>query len=143
MKWIRNAFTNTTSVHHGHCHEVTIECETEAHGVIALEDYIMDLARSKIIRNGMGHYTERYRYEEGAWRIAETKLTRLFCGGEPVTAQQAFVQDESAPAQSLSPFDQRDRGFRGYARAAAEKHSWVWRRTMPCGTRNLDRGYRP
>jgi hypothetical protein len=25
-----------------------------------------------------GHYHERYRVEEGAWRIAETRLTRLY-----------------------------------------------------------------
>jgi len=80
MAWIRSAFVNSTSVHHGHCHEVTIDSETEAHGVIAMEDFIYELDRATLIHNSQGHYTERYRFEDGAWRIAETKLTRLHAG---------------------------------------------------------------
>ena len=30
--------------------------------------------------NAAGHYHEKYRMEDGAWRIAEVKLTRLFVG---------------------------------------------------------------
>jgi hypothetical protein len=78
MEWIRNAFSKWTSVHHGHCHEVTIDSETEAHGVIAMEDYIRDLDRRTKVVHAAGHYHERYRIEDGVWRIAETKLTRLF-----------------------------------------------------------------
>jgi len=80
MAWIRGAFANSTSVHHGHCHEVTIDSETEAHGVIAMEDFIYELDRATLIHNSQGHYTERYRFEDGAWRIAETRLTRLHAG---------------------------------------------------------------
>src|ERR1022692_2271620 len=32
MSWISATFAERTSVHHGHCHEITIESETEAHG---------------------------------------------------------------------------------------------------------------
>jgi hypothetical protein len=78
MTWIRDAFLNRTSVHHGHCHEVTIDSDTEAHGVIAMEDYIRGVDRETKLIHGTGHYHERYRFEDGAWRIAETKLTRLF-----------------------------------------------------------------
>jgi SnoaL-like domain len=80
MAWIRASFLNRTSVHHGHCHEVTIDSESEAHGVIAMEDYIRGLDRETKILHAAGHYHERYRFEEDAWRIAETKLTRLFTG---------------------------------------------------------------
>jgi hypothetical protein len=83
MAWIRGAFAAQTSCHHGHCHEITIDSETEAHGVIAMEDYIYELDRKTLVHNSMGHYTERYRIEDGAWRIAETKLTRLFSGRDP------------------------------------------------------------
>ena len=43
---------------------------TEAHGVIAMEDYIRAGDRSAKIVHAAGHYTERYRFEDGAWRIA-------------------------------------------------------------------------
>lgn len=78
MAWIRAAFANQTSAHHGHCHEVTIDSATEAHGIIAMEDYIRGLDRVTKIVHAAGHYHERYRFEDGAWRIAATKLTRLF-----------------------------------------------------------------
>jgi hypothetical protein len=78
MAWIRDAFGNQTSVHHGHCHEITIDSDTEAHGVIAMEDYIRGLDRKTHLLHAAGHYWETYRYEDGAWRIATSKLTRLF-----------------------------------------------------------------
>lgn len=78
ISWIRASFENRTSVHHGHCHEVTIDSDTEAHGVIAMEDVIHTLDREIELIRGAGHYHERYRLEDGAWRIATTKLTRLF-----------------------------------------------------------------
>ena len=77
-KQIRDAFANQTSVHHGHCHEITIDSDSEAHGVIAMEDYIRGLDRKTHLLHAAGHYWETYRYEDGAWRIASSKLTRLF-----------------------------------------------------------------
>jgi hypothetical protein len=78
ISWIRSSFANATSVHHGHCHEVTIDSATEAHGIVAMEDYIRDLSRETLLLHAAGHYHERYRHEDGEWRIAQTKLTRLF-----------------------------------------------------------------
>ena len=78
MAWIEKSFANSTSVHHGHCHEITLDSQTEAHGTIAMEDYIRGADRSTPLVHAAGHYVERYRLEEGAWRIAATKLTRLF-----------------------------------------------------------------
>lgn len=78
MAWIVKSFREISSAHHGHCHEVTIDSETEAHGIIAMEDYLRTLDRETTVLHAAGHYHERYRFEEGAWRIAETKLTRLF-----------------------------------------------------------------
>jgi hypothetical protein len=79
IAWVEGAFSESTSVHHGHCHEVTVDSETEAHGIIAMEDFIRGLDRETDMAHGAGHYHERYRFEDGAWRIATTKLTRLFC----------------------------------------------------------------
>jgi hypothetical protein len=78
IAWIRGSFANSTSVHHGHCHEVTIVSDNEAHGIVAMEDYIRALDRSTKRVHGAGHYHERYRFEDGEWRIAQTQLTRLF-----------------------------------------------------------------
>jgi hypothetical protein len=78
IAWIKDAFASQTSFHHGHGHEITIDSETDAKGVIAMEDYILGPDRKQIRVHGAGHYHERYRFESGAWRIAETKLTRLY-----------------------------------------------------------------
>lgn len=78
VAWIADAFVAQTSFHHGHGHEITLDSETEAHGVIAMEDYILGPDRKTIRVHGAGHYHERYRIEDGEWRIAETKLTRLY-----------------------------------------------------------------
>lgn len=77
MAWIRAAFARRASVHHGHGHEITVESATEARGVIAMEDHIFGPDRRTRVLNAAGHYHERYRFEDGAWRIAEVKLTRL------------------------------------------------------------------
>jgi hypothetical protein len=78
MAWISASFADRTSTHHGHCHEITIDNDSEAHGIIAMEDYIFAPDRETLLYHGAGHYQERYRIEDGAWRIAATKLTRLF-----------------------------------------------------------------
>lgn len=94
MAWISDAFRNQTSVHHGHCHEITIDSDTEAHGVIAMEDYIRGPDRKTKLLQAAGHYHERYRFEDGAWRIAETKLTRLFSDLESSTFYRAGVDND-------------------------------------------------
>lgn len=99
MDWIRDAFTNQTSVHHGHCHEITIDSETEAHGVIAMEDWIRGRDRQKKLLHAAGHYHERYRFEDGAWRIAETKLTRLIHDEE---AERYYTQRVDDPTVAAS-----------------------------------------
>lgn len=82
IAWIRHSFRETTSAHHGHCHEITIDSDTEAHGIIAMEDYLRGPDRVTEYVHGIGHYHEKYRFEDGEWRIAATKLTRLFSDGK-------------------------------------------------------------
>lgn len=89
MAWIRGAFSEQTGVHHGHCHEITVDSDTEAHGVIAMEDYIRGTDRKTPYIHATGHYWEKYAFEDGAWRIAETKLTRLFNDLEPALFEAA------------------------------------------------------
>jgi hypothetical protein len=40
IAWLREAFHGKATVHHGRCHEITIDGEGRAHGVIAVTDYI-------------------------------------------------------------------------------------------------------
>ncbi len=80
MAWISGSFATTTSAHHGHAHEIWLDSETEAHGIVAMEDWILDADRKTLLINAAGHYHEKYRIEDGQWRIAEVKLTRLFVG---------------------------------------------------------------
>jgi hypothetical protein len=67
------------TVHHGHMPEIEIQSDERATGVWAMFDYVewppADGNRVGIV--GYGHYFERYVREDGAWRIAETRLERL------------------------------------------------------------------
>jgi hypothetical protein len=78
IAFFRESLAGVTSTHHGHCHEVTIDSDTEAHGIVAMEDELRALDRKTRYTHGMGHYHERYRLEDGRWKIASIRLTRLF-----------------------------------------------------------------
>ncbi|MDQ4420391.1 nuclear transport factor 2 family protein [Sphingobium sp. DEHP117] len=77
MDWLGQSLPVTSSAHHGHGHEITIVSETEAHGVIAMEDVVRRPDCKSPVLHGYGHYYERYAFEDGAWRIAESRLERL------------------------------------------------------------------
>jgi acetyl esterase/lipase len=60
--------------HHGHMPEIELLSDTVARGVWAMNDWVDTPA---FTLDGWGHYHERYAFEDGAWRIAELRLTRL------------------------------------------------------------------
>ncbi|MBU6266673.1 MAG: nuclear transport factor 2 family protein [Sphingomonadales bacterium] len=68
----RNATSQT--VHHGHMPEIELLGPDAARGVWAMED-IVD--HGSYVIHGHGHYHETYRREDGVWRIATVRLTRL------------------------------------------------------------------
>jgi hypothetical protein len=76
-EFVREAISGRRTVHHGHGHEIEIVSATEAHGVIAMEDKVWDLATGAPILHGSGHYYETYCVEDGTWRIQTSRLTRL------------------------------------------------------------------
>jgi hypothetical protein len=78
IAWLKEALHGKATVHHGHCHEITIDGEGSAHGVIAMTDYIRKADRKTPLLVAAGHYHDLYLVEDGAWRISRTKLTRLF-----------------------------------------------------------------
>lgn len=63
-----------TTVHHGPNAEITIETATAASAIWAMRDILVG---DGVVRGGCGHYHERYRCEQGVWRIARTHVTRL------------------------------------------------------------------
>jgi SnoaL-like domain len=68
------------TVHHGHMPEIEIIDELTARGVWAMTDLILwppQAGRGRVEYRGAGHYIERYRKEDGAWRIAHIHLRRL------------------------------------------------------------------
>ena len=54
--------------------EITLLDEHNATGIWAMEDLVH---MPRIALQGWGHYHERYRKEDGVWRIAEIRLTRV------------------------------------------------------------------
>jgi uncharacterized protein (TIGR02246 family) len=62
------------SVHHGHMPEIELTGDSEARGVWAMNDWVDTPA---FTLDGWGHYHERYVFEDGAWRIADERITRL------------------------------------------------------------------
>jgi hypothetical protein len=75
--FIQGAVGASRTVHHGHCHEIEILSDTEARGVIAMEDQIWDEAGAVVTLHGCGHYHETYRKVDGQWRIHTSRITRL------------------------------------------------------------------
>ena len=77
IAFLSSAMVDVVSVHHGHGHEVSIDTPLNAHGVIAMEDIIISKDSGALILKGYGHYHEDYVCEDGDWRIARSRLSRL------------------------------------------------------------------
>ncbi len=74
MTALKAALNDARTVHHGHMPEITLEDASNATGIWAMEDWV---ELPGISLRGWGHYHERYRKEDGVWRIATIRLTRL------------------------------------------------------------------
>lgn len=71
---------DAVTVHHGHMPELELVGPGRAVGVWAMEDYVEWPGRRAF--RGYGHYHERYQKgDDGTWRIASMKLTRLRIDG--------------------------------------------------------------
>lgn len=75
--YISAGLTPLTSIHKGYMPEIEIIDKESARGIWPMTDELhMKEGPLKLIR-GQGHYHETYRVEEGEWRIATIRLTRL------------------------------------------------------------------
>jgi uncharacterized protein (TIGR02246 family) len=76
---ISGALEGVQTVHHGHMPEIELTGPDSATGIWAMFDYVefpaADSGRFGL--QGYGHYHERYVRDEGAWRIAEMRLSRI------------------------------------------------------------------
>jgi uncharacterized protein (TIGR02246 family) len=72
---IRTSLENATTCHHVHSPEIEI-CGNQARAVWAMQDQLSWPNGRKL--HGAGHYHELYVREDGVWKIAESRLTRLF-----------------------------------------------------------------
>jgi hypothetical protein len=59
-----------------------------------MEDFIRAPDRKTVLYHGMGHYTESYRIEDGQWRIAKTRLTRLFSDTADAGAMDRAINNQ-------------------------------------------------
>ena len=77
---IRASLDAATTVHQVHSPEIEID-GNEARAVWAMQDRVAWSNGRKL--DGAGHYHERYVRENGEWRIAESRLTRLYVEMQP------------------------------------------------------------
>jgi acetyl esterase/lipase len=71
---LAHVLANARTVHHGHMPEIELTSDTEARGVWAMNDWV---DQPELTLDGWGHYHERYVFEDGAWRIADERISRL------------------------------------------------------------------
>jgi hypothetical protein len=77
---VSRALVGTKTVHHGHMPEIELTGDGTARGIWAMFDYVEWPASEGRARSGLkgyGHYHEEYVHEDGAWRIARTRLVRI------------------------------------------------------------------
>jgi uncharacterized protein (TIGR02246 family) len=78
--FVSRVLASARTVHQGHMPEIELTGAEAATGIWAMFDYVELPASESGERSGFqgyGHYTEEYVREDGAWRIARTRLTRL------------------------------------------------------------------
>jgi len=96
VDFVRQGLDGVQSAHQGHMPIIEVTSETTARGTWAMSDDLLFPAGHPWSgtlprRCGYGHYEEEYRREEGAWRIAAMRLTRL------------AVWDEAIPGSRRAP----------------------------------------
>lgn len=86
IAFLQLTLSPAVTVHHGHSPEIEVTSPTTATGVWAMQDLLIYPGESRVL--GFGHYHETYESEDGPWRIASLKLTRVHM--DPIGQQQTF-----------------------------------------------------
>lgn len=79
LAFARSALEGTTSVHRVHMPEIEVMDADTATGIWSMTDIIAGPGSNHL--QGFGHYHETYRREDGEWRFASLRLTRLLVKG--------------------------------------------------------------
>jgi uncharacterized protein (TIGR02246 family) len=81
VAFLRDTLADAITTHHGHMPEIEVTSATTATGIWALHDVIK--WRDGTRMEGSGHYHETYEKADGRWRIASSRLTRLYMDVSP------------------------------------------------------------
>lgn len=76
---LRQAFhARFVGSHTVHMPVITVHDDNDAEGEWTLLDYALDLSADNLTTVGNAHYRDRYRKEDGEWRIARSTYTRVY-----------------------------------------------------------------
>lgn len=98
LEFLANSFhSGAVAMHHGHMPEITLTGEDTAEGIWYLEDIFINLEhQSHTI--GSAIYRDRYRREDGVWKIARTEYDRVFEMIRPLSADAQITSHHLAKA---------------------------------------------
>jgi hypothetical protein len=71
---VRRSLAEAVTVHHGHMPEIELLDGRTARGIWAM----VDIVKLGAGFTGYGHYHDEYRKEGDHWRVARSRLTRLY-----------------------------------------------------------------
>ena len=82
VDFVRKGLWNVETAHHGHMPIIEVTGDSTARGTWSMSDDLLfpaghPWAGALPRRCGYGHYDEEYRKEDGEWKIASMRLTRL------------------------------------------------------------------
>ena len=82
VKQIRSSVASARTAHQVHSPEITLDGANKAQVIWAMQDRVVwsEEQAARIGRSGLtgyGHYHERYVRQDGEWKIAALRLTRL------------------------------------------------------------------
>jgi len=94
VEFVSRTSDGVRSAHQGFLPEIELLGPGQASGVWAMSDYFEVRGTEPLVGfTGYGHYEDRYTYEDDAWRIAASRLSRIkiipFAGGLPAFYQRA------------------------------------------------------
>jgi hypothetical protein len=103
VEMVSATLEHAVTVHQGHMPEIQFTGDDAATGVWAMSDWVDSSAAGGTSMQGFGHYHERYvRGEDGRWRIAELRLTRL---RTDLTSPTGRTRPEGSPGPWKRPAD--------------------------------------
>jgi hypothetical protein len=78
VEMVSTVLVDAVTVHQGHMPEIRFQDDRHAQGIWAMFDWVDSSGSGGTSMQGFGHYHEQYvKGDDGKWRIAELRLTRL------------------------------------------------------------------